>query len=281
MEIVTKIAPFALALIMFGLGLGLTTTDFLRVIKNPKDFFVGFFSQLILLPIVALGLVFLLNLPTTIAVGLMIIAAAPGGVTSNILTKFANGDVALSVTITAVTSLVSILTVPFVVINSANIIGVSISSDISIAKVALKMALVVTVPVLFGMIIRKLFTNFVLSKINLIDKLSGILFVVVFLAIYIEERNNILDYILEAGLAVLILNVVMMTLAFLIAKKFTSGVAQQKCIAIEGGLQNGTVAVFVATLIFDDVAFIIPTAAYALIQYMTGFLFIALLRKSN
>ena len=281
MEIVTTIAPFALALIMFGLGLGLTTTDFSRVIKNPKDFFVGFVSQLILLPIVALGLVFLLNLPTTIAVGLMIIAAAPGGVTSNILTKFANGDVALSVTLTAATSLVCILSVPFVVINSANIIGVSISSDISIAKVALKMALVVTVPVLFGMIIRKMFSNFILSKINLIDKLSGILFVIVFTAIYIEERNNILAYILQAGLAVLILNIVMMTLAFLIAKKFTSGISQQKCIAIEGGLQNGTVAVFVATLIFDDVAFIIPTAAYALIQYLTGFLFIALLRKSN
>jgi len=281
MEIVTTIAPFALALIMFGLGLGLTTTDFSRVIKNPKDFFVGFVSQLILLPIVALGLVFLLNLPTTIAVGLMIIAAAPGGVTSNILTKFANGDVALSVTLTAVTSLVSILTVPFVVINSANIIGVSISSDISIANVALKMALVVTVPVLFGMIIRKLFTNFILSKVNLIDKLSGILFIIVFAAIYIEERNNILDYILQSGLAVLILNIVMMTLAFLIAKKYASGISQQKCIAIEGGLQNGTVAVFVATLIFDDVAFVVPTASYALIQYITGFLFIALLRKSN
>ena len=281
MEIVTTIAPFALALIMFGLGLGLTTTDFSRVLKNPKDFFVGFFPQLILLPIVALGLVFLLNLPTTIAVGLMIIAAAPGGVTSNILTKFANGDVALSVTLTAVTSLVSILTVPFVVINSANIIGVSISSDISIANIALKMALVVTVPVLFGMIIRKLFTNFILSKVNLIDKLSGILFIIVFAAIYIEERNNILDYILQSGLAVLILNIVMMTLAFLIAKKYASGISQQKCIAIEGGLQNGTVAVFVATLIFDDVAFVVPTASYALIQYMTGFLFIALLRKSN
>ena len=281
MEIVTTIAPFALALIMFGLGLGLTTTDFSRVLKNPKDFFVGFFSQLILLPIVALGLVFLLNLPTTIAVGLMIIASAPGGVTSNILTKFANGDVALSVTISAVTSLVCILSVPFVVINSANIIGVSISSDISIANIALKMALVVTVPVLFGMIIRKLFTNFILSKVNLIDKLSGILFIIVFAAIYIEERNNILDYILQSGLAVLILNIVMMTLAFLIAKKYASGISQQKCIAIEGGLQNGTVAVFVATLIFDDVAFVVPTASYALIQYMTGFLFIALLRKSN
>ena len=281
MEIVTTIAPFVLALIMFGLGLGLTTMDFKRVLNNPKDFFVGFSSQLILLPIVALGLVFLLDLPTTIAVGLMIIAAAPGGVTSNILTKFANGDVALSVTLTAVTSLVSILSVPFVIINSANIIGVSISSDISITNVAIKMALVVTVPVLFGMIVRKMFTNFVLSKINLIEKISGILFVIVFVAIYIEEKDNILDYILQAGLSVLILNIVMMTLAFLIAKQFTSGIAQQKCIAIEGGLQNGTVAVFVTTLIFDDVAFIVPTAAYALIQYLTGFLFIALLRKSN
>jgi BASS family bile acid:Na+ symporter len=281
MEIVTTIAPFVLALIMFGLGLGLTTMDFKRVLNNPKDFFVGFSSQLILLPIVALGLVFLLDLPTTIAVGLMIIAAAPGGVTSNILTKFANGDVALSVTLTAVTSLVSILSVPFVVINSANIIGVSISSDISITNVAIKMALVVTVPVLFGMIVRMMFANFVLSKINLIEKISGILFVIVFVAIYIEEKDNILDYILQAGLAVLMLNIVMMTLAFLIAKQFTSGIAQQKCIAIEGGLQNGTVAVFVTTLIFDDVAFIVPTAAYALIQYLTGFLFIALLRKSN
>ena len=281
MEIVTTIAPFVLALIMFGLGLGLTTMDFKRVLNNPKDFFVGFFSQLILLPIVALGIVFLLDLPITIAVGLMIIAAAPGGVTSNILTKFANGDVALSVTLTAVTSLVSILSVPFVVINSANIIGVSISSDISITNVGIKMALVVTVPVLFGMIVRKMFTNFVLSKINLIEKISGILFVIVFVAIYIEEKDNILDYILQAGLSVLMLNIVMMTLAFLIAKHFTSGIAQQKCIAIEGGLQNGTVAVFVTTLIFDDVAFIVPTAAYALIQYMTGFLFIAFLRKSN
>jgi BASS family bile acid:Na+ symporter len=281
MEIVTTIAPFVLALIMFGLGLGLTTMDFKRVLNNPKDFFVGFSSQLILLPIVALGLVFLLDLPTTIAVGLMIIAAAPGGVTSNILTKFANGDVALSVTLTAVTSLVSILSVPFVVINSANIIGVSISSDISITNVGIKMALVVTVPVLFGMIVRKMFTNFVLSKINLIEKISGILFVIVFVAIYIEEKDNIFNYILQAGLSVLMLNIVMMTLAFLIAKQFTSGIAQQKCIAIEGGLQNGTVAVFVTTLIFDDVAFIVPTAAYALIQYLTGFLFIALLRKSN
>ena len=281
MEIVTKIAPICLALIMLGLGLGLSVKDFTRILRVPKDFFVGFFSQLVILPIVALGVALILNLPAPIAVGLMIIAAAPGGVTSNVLTKFANGDVALSISLTAVVSLISIVSVPFVVITSADIIGVSISSDISMTGIALKMALVVTVPVIIGMTIRGFAENFISSKINIINKITGWLFVIVFAAIWIEEKDNILTYLAEAGLAVFILNIVMMTLAYLIAKKFVSGIAQQKCIALECGLQNGTLAVFVATLIFDDIAYMIPTAAYALIMYITGFIFIYILRKSN
>jgi len=280
MEIVTKIAPIALALIMLGLGLGLSVKDFTRIIRTPKDFFVGFLSQLILLPIVALGIAILLNLPPAIAVGLMIIAAAPGGVTSNVMTKFANGDVALSISLTAVVSLISILSVPFIVINSASILGVPISKEISIASVSLKMALVVTVPVLIGILIRGFAENFISSKINIINKISGWLFVFVFVAIWIEERNNIFTYLAQAGLAVLILNIVMMILAYFIAKKFVSGVAQQKCIALECGLQNGTLAVFVATLIFDDIAYVVPTGAYALIMYLTGFIFIYILKKS-
>ena len=281
MEIVTKIAPIALALIMLGLGLGLSIKDFTRIIRAPKDFFVGFLSQLILLPIVALGIAILLNLPPAIAVGLMIIAAAPGGVTSNVMTKFANGDVALSISLTAVVSLISIVSVPFIVINSASILGVPISKEISIASVSLKMALVVTVPVLIGILIRGFAENFISSKINIINKISGWLFVFVFAAIWIEERNNIFTYLAQAGLAVLILNIVMMILAYFIAKKFVSGAAQQKCIALECGLQNGTLAVFVATLIFDDIAYVVPTGAYALIMYLTGFIFIYLLRKSE
>ena len=281
MEIVTKIAPICLALIMLGLGLGLSIKDFTRILRTPKDFIVGFFSQLMILPIVALGVAIILNLSAPIAVGLMIIAAAPGGVTSNVLTKFANGDVALSISLTAVISLISIISVPFIVINSANFLGVTISTDISMTGIALKMALVVTVPVIIGMVIRGFAENFILSKINIINKITGWLFVIVFAAIWIEEKDNILNYLAEAGLAVLILNVVMMTLAYFIAKKFVSGIAQQKCIALECGLQNGTLAVFVATLIFDDVAYVIPTAAYALIMYITGFIFIYILRKSN
>jgi BASS family bile acid:Na+ symporter len=281
MEIVTKIAPICLALIMLGLGLGLSVKDFTRILRTPKDFFVGFFSQLVILPIVALGVALILDLPTTIAIGLMIIAAAPGGVTSNVLTKFANGDVALSISLTAVTSLLSIISVPFIIINSANFFGVSITADISMTGIALKMALVVTVPVIIGMIIRGLAENFISSKINIINKMTGWLFIIVFAAIWIEEKDNIFDYLAQAGLAVLILNIVMMMLAFFIAKKFVSGVAQQKCIALECGLQNGTLAVFVATLIFDDIAYFVPTAAYALIMYITGFIFIYILRKSN
>ena len=282
MEIVTKIAPIALALIMLGLGLGLSTRDFLRVINNPKDFIVGIICQLILLPIVAYILLLILRLPVELALGLMIIAAAPGGVTSNVLTKFANGDVALSISLTAIGSLISIFSVPFIVFSSAKLLGVTdLSSDITMTGIALKMALVVTVPVILGMIIRRFAENFISSNINIVNRITGILFIVVFAAIWIEERENIRSYLGQAGLAVLILNVVMMTLAFYIAKGFATGIPQRKCISLECGLQNGTLAVFVATQIFNDVAYMVPTAAYALIMYITGFIFIYILKNSN
>ena len=281
MEIVTKIAPLCLALIMLGLGLGLAVKDFTRILRYPKNFLVGFILQLIILPIVALGVALILNLSAPIAVGLMIIAAAPGGVTSNVLTKFANGDVALSISLTAVVSLISIISVPFIIVTSADLLGVVISTSISMTGIALKMSLVVTVPVIIGMVIRGFAENFILSKFNIINKITGWLFVVVFAAIWIEEKDNILTYLIEAGLAVLTLNVVMMTLAYIVAKKFVSGIPQQKCITLECGLQNGTLAVFVATLIFDDIAYMMPTAAYALTMYITGFIFIYISRKSN
>ena len=282
MEIVTKIAPIALALIMLGLGLGLTGKDFLRVIQNPRDFFVGLICQLILLPIVAYILISIFNTSVEIALGVMIIAAAPGGVTSNVLTKFARGDVALSISLTAIISLVSIISVPFIIFTSADLLGITnISSEITMTGIALKMALVVTIPVLIGMIIRKFAENFVNSNISLIEKITSGLFLIVFLSIFIEERENIFSYLAQAGTIILILNVSMMILAYYIAKTFATGLEQRKCIALEVGLQNGTLAVFVATSIFDDVVYLVPTAAYALLMYITGFIFIYFLRKQN
>ena len=282
MEIVTKIAPIALALIMLGLGLGLKVEDFKRVLKSPKDFLVGLFCQLIILPIVAYLLIVILRTPTELALGVMIVAAAPGGVTSNVLTKFANGDVALSISLTAIISLISIISVPLIIFQSASLLGATnISQEITMTGIALKMALVVTVPVIIGMIIRKFLDNFISSKVSIINKINAVLFLIVFAAIWIEERENIINYLSQAGLIVLILNVVMMFIAYYLAKTFASGIDQRKCIALECGLQNGTLAVFVATQIFNDIIYMIPTAAYALIMYVTAFIFLFIVRKFN
>jgi len=282
MEIATKIAPIALALIMLGLGLGLTVNDFLRVIKIPRDFVVGFLCQVILLPIIAFILIKIIPMPLEMALGVMIIAAAPGGVTSNVLTKFANGDVALSVSLTAIVSIISILTVPFVIFTSADLLGVTeIKKEISMMLMSLKMFFVVTVPVIFGMILRSLMTDFVMRKTLLIQRISIILFVIVFLSIWVEEWNNIISFITRAGLVSFILNIVMMLVGYYAAKYFISGVAQRKCISLECGLQNGTLAVFVATQLFDDIVFMIPTAAYALIMFVTSIFFVLIVRKIN
>ena len=282
MEIVTKFAPIALALIMLGLGLGLTLVDFKKILQTPRIFFLGIFSQIILLPIIAFILILLIKVPLGIALGVMIIAAAPGGVTSNVMTKFANGDVALSISLTAVTSLISIISVPIIVFTSANLLGLSdLQKEITITSVALKMAGVVTLPVIIGMFIRRYAENLISSNLKYIERITGLLFLIVFAAIWIEEKNNILSYLSQAGIIVLALNILMMTVAYYLAKIFASDIKQRKCIALECGLQNGTLAVFVATQIFDEIIYIVPTAAYALIMYITAFIFMYFVRNSN
>ena len=281
MEIVTKIAPLCLAIIMFILGLGLTINDFLRVIKYPKNFLVGFICQVILLPIIAFILINLITLTPEIALGVMIIAAAPGGVTSNVLTKFANGDVALSVSLTAIVSLISIATVPFIVFYSANFLEIEILKEIAMSSIATKMFFVVTVPVLLGMIIRKLKQDLVIAYESLFQKISIILFLIVFTAIWVEEWGEIMSYIKTAGLISIILNMTMIIIGFYVAKFLVSGIAQRKSISLECGLQNGTLAVYVATQLFDQKVYLLPTAAYALIMFVTSIFFVLLVRKIN
>ena len=281
MEIATKIAPLCLAIIMFGLGLGLQVSDFMRVVRYPKDFIVGFLCQVVLLPIIALILIKIITLPPEIALGVMVIAASPGGVTSNILTKIAGGDVALSVTLTAVVSLLCVFTIPLIIFTSADLIGVGITKDISIVKMGMKMFFVVTVPVIFGMTTRSLMTDFIRSKTMIIQRLSIILFVVIFISIWVEEWNRIVSFITRAGLIALILNLTMIFVGYYTAKFLASGVPQRKCISLECGLQNGTLGVFVATQLFDEMIFMVPTAAYALIMFVTSVFFVLLVRKIN
>ena len=282
MNIVTDvILPLALAFIMFALGLGLTGADFLRVIKQPRDFLVGAFSQIIILPIIAFILVKIWPVAPELAIGVMIIAAAPGGVTSNLLTSFAKGDVALSISLTAIISLLSVITVPFIILTSVILIENSgLDLNISLINMAISMFLIVTVPVILGMIFRKFASNVAIKFEPIAKKISAVLFVIVLLGAILAEKDNVVSYFAQAGLITLVLNVVMMAVAYYVAQLLASGKEQKKCITIECGLQNGTLAIFVATSIFGGGIYVIPAATYSLIMFATSLIFVYLVRKT-
>jgi bile acid:Na+ symporter, BASS family len=282
MGIVTDIVlPLALAFIMFALGLGLVADDFYRVfVRRPKDFLVGAFSQMVLLPAVAFLLVTVWPLSPELAVGVMIIAAAPGGVTSNLVTAFTRGDVALSISLTAVTSLLSVVTIPLVVTFAHQLLVGGGTGNVSLLGTAVSVFLVVTVPVLLGMAARHFARGFALRFEPMARRISTILFVLVLLAAILQERENIVAYFAEAGLITLALNVAMMALAFGLASLLGSGPQQRIAICIECGLQNGTLAITVATLLFGGGAYVIPAATYSLIMFATALIFVALVRRT-
>ena len=277
MNIITDIIlPIALAFIMFSLGLGLKVSDFSRIIFKPKEFFIGFFSQIIILPLVAIILVLIWPLPPEIAIGVMIIAAAPGGATSNILTSFAKGDVALSISLTAVISILSVISIPLVLSLSLSILGQNFMPGVSLLDIALKMFIIVTVPVIIGMLCGKILNSF--QKIS--KSISTILFFLVLIGAILAERENVISYFAQAGTITLILNIIMMFIAYNLSKIFISNVSQQRAITIECGLQNGTLALVVANVFFDGGAYLIPAATYSLIMYATALPYIYYLRKN-
>ena len=274
--------PLALAFIMFSLGLGLTIHDFTRVLRKPKDFLIGAFSQIIILPLVALVLV-LIFLPYSpeLAIGVMLIAAAPGGATSNIITSFVKGDVALSVSLTAIISLLCVFTIPFVIFFSLNILLDNASKlSISISSIAIQMFSIVTVPVIIGIFFRKFLTNFAIYFEPIAKKISTVLFALVLFGAIIDQKENIIFYFSQAGLITLTLNIVMLIIAFYIAKFFVSGQAQRKTIVVECGLQNGTLAIVIATSLFDGGIYLIPAATYSLIMFVTSLIYVYFFRNA-
>ena len=274
------ILPLALAFIMFTLGLGLSISDFSNVFKKPKNFLIGLISQLIFLPIVGLILVIIWPLPIEIAIGVMLITAAPGGVTSNILTYFARGDVALSVSLTAVMSLLSAVSVPIVLAISIELIGdSSLPESISLTGIALSMFLIVTLPVLLGMGVRSFLNSLTLKIEKSARFISTLLFILVLLGAILAEKENVVSYFAQTGLVVLALNIIMMLIAFYWSGFFGMGISQKKAIAIECGLQNGTLAIFVGTSVFGGGLYIIPAATYSLVMYLTSLIFIYFIKN--
>jgi BASS family bile acid:Na+ symporter len=275
------VLPLALAFIMFALGLGLTLDDFARVARRPRDFIVGALSQIILLPLVAFALVSVWSLPHELALGVMIIAAAPGGVTSNILTAFARGDVALSISLTAVISLLSVMTIPIVVVFAYGQLVGGEAGDVSVTKTVISVFVIVTVPVVLGVAVRRFAEGFSIKLELIARQVSAVLFALVLAGAILQERANIVEYFAQAGLITLVLNVVMMLLAYMIARIFASGVKQRIAISIECGLQNGTLAIAVATLLFGGGLAVVPAATYSLIMFATALVYIALLRRGG
>ena len=278
MGIVTDvILPLSLAFIMFSLGLGLSINDFTRVFFKPRDFLIGLFFQIIVLPIVAIIIVLFWPLTPELAIGVMILAAAPGGVTSNVLTAYARGNIALSISLTAINSILCVITVPIILIISLSILGYgSLNEGQSLFSVAIQMFLIVTVPVILGVLLSSILSSF--EKIA--KNISIILFVLVLIGAILSQRENVISYFAQAGIVMLVLNIVMMTMVYILSKFFKAKKETFRCWLMEVGLQNGTLAIVVANTFFASTVYLIPAAIYSLIMYATALPLIYFLRRN-
>jgi BASS family bile acid:Na+ symporter len=273
--------PIALAIIMFGMGLGLTVKDFTRVFAKPKAFLAGTFLQIVSLPLLAFLVLSLFQLSGALAVGMMILAACPGGVTSNILTYISRGDVALSVSLTAIISLLGFVTVPLITGWSLNYHMGQGAPDLPIASTMIGILLITTIPVALGMLVRKLNAGLADRAEKVFAPLSMIIFIAVVIGALFAERANIASYIQQVGFPAIVLNLVTMAVAFLTARFLLLPASQRSAITLECGLQNSTLGLAVALTILDRPDISIPIAVYGLLMLFTGFGFAMWTRQRN
>ena len=276
--------PVSLAFIMFSVGLELAVKDFKRVGVQPKDFVIGALSQMVLLPLVAFGLLSFWTIEPALAVGVMIIAACPGGVTSNLMTYLARGDTALSVSMTAIISLLAVVTLPFIVSFSiAHFMDAATAPELSIGKTVLGVFAITTVPVIIGMVVKRYAPVFAQKFERIARIVASVLFIVIIAGAILAEKENIVDYFMQAGPVTLSLNLIMMALALTIARMSRLGVPQQTAITLECGLQNGTLAIFVALTLIGSTTMMIPGAIYSLLMFPTAlaYLFIVIRRRAG
>ena len=271
--------PLAIAFIMFSLGLGLRIQDFSRIFYQIKDISIGLLSQLIILPLVAFLIAILYpNISPEIAVGLIIISLVPGGATSNMFTSLVRGDVALSISLTALTSLICIFTIPFFSVFAFNYF-MSEEIEINILQKSLELFAIVTIPTLLGMSVNNYFNSFSEKIKKSASIISSLLLAIVILGAVLKYSSDLTNYFQQAGIITLILNIIMMTIGFYLGRLFASSSKQTKTFVYELGLQNGTIAIFVAETFFGAGSFIIPAATYSLIMFVTGIISIYFLRK--
>lgn len=264
--------PLSLAIIMIGMGMTLEPKDFYRIVSQPKAVFIGLTNQLILLPLIGFGLANVFDLPYVMAVGVMVIAACPGGPTSNLIVQVCRGNIALSVTLTAIASFITILTIPFIISHALNYFGTSTETTIQlpIMDTIIQIMAITVIPISIGMLIR----HFKLDFANRMEKpmrtASSVIFIVILLAMIAANSELILTGIKEVGHVMLLLNLLTMGLGFLTAKLFRLDKKSTISISIESGIQNGTLGFVIVTTILNNIEMAIPNAAYSLWMFITG-----------
>ena len=267
-------------LIMLGMGLSLTIEDFRRIIRQPKAVGIGLMNQLILLPLIGLLLVKVLGLSSTIAIGLMILAACPGGATSNLIAHLAKGDTALSVSLTAVASVITIFSIPFIIhLSILEFAGTDEVVELNALQMILQLFMIVIIPVAIGMFIRSMKPDFALRMDKPVRTASGILLAVVTAALIVKERENIIPYFQQAGVATILLNISTIFLGFITAKIAKLDQRQGLSIAIESGIQNSALAMTIATITLSNTSFGIAAAIYTLVMYASAFVIILASRR--
>lgn len=263
--------PIALAIIMFGMGLGLTLSDFTRVFKKPKAFLTGFLLQVVSLPIIAYILLSLFSVQAAFAVGFMILAACPGGVTSNLLTYIAKGDVALSVSLTCIVSLIGFITVPLITSFALSHYMGAAAPEFPIAKTIIGILVITIVPLSLGMLVRKLKANAADKMEKYFAPISFVVFILVVVGAILADKENVIPYIKQAGIISIVFNLIVMTFAIGIARMMMLPKDQRTSIALECGLQNGTLGLVVALTILERTDISIPIAVYSLLMLFIGF----------
>jgi BASS family bile acid:Na+ symporter len=272
-ELISKIfLPLSLAIIMLGMGMTLILNDFTRIVKYPKAVFIGLTNQLIFLPIIGFLLAIAFNLNATMAVGLMILATCPGGPTSNLITQICKGNIALSVTLTAIASVISIITIPFILSYALSYFGsdTNITIKLPIVDTILQIMVITVIPISIGMFIRKHKSNFAKRMEKPMRTASTVIFILVFIAVIAANSKLIITAMKEVGLVTLLLNVITMGIGYLTAKLFRLNLKNAISITIESGIQNGTLAFVIATTILNNVEMGIPIGAYSIWMFVTG-----------
>ena len=264
--------PISLAIIMFGMGLNLVIADFIRLFTYPKAVFVGLLNQLVFLPFIGFSIIFLFDLNLSMAIGIMILSLCPGGPTSNLITQVARGNIGLSVTLTALASLITVFTIPIILSKAiAYFTGdTAVVIELPILETMLQILLITVIPISIGMLIRKRNEGFSLRMERPMRIASTVLFIVIFLLVMIANKEDLIESMKEVGLATLLLNISTMGLGYLTSKFFGITGKSQISITIESGIQNGTLAFVIATTILNNVEMGLPTGAYSIWMFITG-----------